>query len=72
MPFPVARVLGPLLVLGEPEPAGARVGLESCVGCKALAMHGLQSSRGTRVGVFAVPGGVYAGRDPGQVGEGSV
>ena len=45
------------------------MGLESCVGCKALAMRGLQSSRETRLGVFAVPEGVYAGRVPGQVGE---
>ena len=35
-------------------------------------MRGLQSSRETRLGVFAVPEGVYAGRVPGQVGEVSV
>ena len=40
---------GPLLVLGWPELSE----LEGCVGCRALAEHGLRSCRWTRLGGYA-------------------
>ena len=40
---------GPLLVLGWPELSE----LEGCVGCRALAEHGLRSCRQTRLGGYA-------------------
>ena len=49
---------GPLLVLGWPELSE----LEGCVGCRALAEHGLRSCRWTRLGGYA-RAGLYARPD---------
>ena len=43
---------GPLLVLGWPELSE----LEGCLGCRALAKHGLRSCRWTRLGGYARAG----------------
>ena len=59
----MARLLGPPLVLGAPEP-----GLEGGFGCGALAERGLRWGA-LAPGVIVVPEGVYVGRvcPPGPV-----
>ena len=67
MPFPVARVLGPLLVLGEPEPAwGSRAASDAGHWCD-MTYSGVLLPPGCD---RAVPEGVCVGRvcPPGPVG----